>query len=563
MPARRLRHAGARRHAAADRARARSATSPSTRTTPSPFAASLLFGYVANYIYDGDAPLAERRAQALAIDQAQLRELLGEAELRELLDADAMADVERQLQQLDERLSRAIDRRRPRSAAAPRRSDRRRDRRAQSTSPRDQALDALWSRARAVVAVSIAGDARVHPGRVRRRATATRSACRCRRGCRIAARARARCRAATSRGATRARTGRSRRPSSRRATGSAVASAEALLKALAAGRRLLEGEFRPGGTGREWCDPDVLQTIRRRSLAQAAQGGRAGRPAGPRRACHVAGRASSAGAPASTRCSTRSRTCRARRCPRRSSRARSCPRARRRLHPRRSRRADRRGRSRLARRRAARRSRRPRRALPHRSPSPRLWRPPVPSSRARRRASWRIARPPARARRVVLRRAPRGRGRRISRARRSTRCGISCGRARSPTTPFTRCARSRARRNARSRKPARGRPAFRSRRIAPPSAEGRWSLSPSASAQRCRPTRNGRPPWRSSCSRATACVTREVAAAEGIVGGFGAVYDVLKALEDAGRVRRGYFVAGVGATQFALPAGARPPSLAA
>ena len=48
-------------------------------------------------------------------------------------------------------------------------------------------------------------------------------------------------------------------------------------------------------------------------------------------------------------------------------------------------------------------------------------------------------------------------------------------------------------------------------------------------------------------------VTREVAAAEGIAGGFSAVYDVLKALEDAGRVRRGYFVAGVGATQFALP----------
>ena len=54
---------------------------------PSPFAASLLFGYVANYIYDGDAPLAERRAQALSVDQAQLRELLGDAELRDLLDA--------------------------------------------------------------------------------------------------------------------------------------------------------------------------------------------------------------------------------------------------------------------------------------------------------------------------------------------------------------------------------------------------------------------------------------------------------------------------------------------
>jgi ATP-dependent Lhr-like helicase len=49
-------------------------------------------------------------------------------------------------------------------------------------------------------------------------------------------------------------------------------------------------------------------------------------------------------------------------------------------------------------------------------------------------------------------------------------------------------------------------------------------------------------------------LTREVAAAEGISGGFGAIYNVLKALEDAGRIRRGYFAAGVGATQFALPA---------
>ena len=48
-------------------------------------------------------------------------------------------------------------------------------------------------------------------------------------------------------------------------------------------------------------------------------------------------------------------------------------------------------------------------------------------------------------------------------------------------------------------------------------------------------------------------VTREVAASEGFAGGFGAVYDVLKALEDAGRMRRGYFVGGVGANQFALP----------
>src|SRR5262249_14450539 len=58
--------------------------------SPSPFAASLLFGYVANYIYDGDAPLAERRAQALAVDHAQLRELLGAAELREPPDGQVL-----------------------------------------------------------------------------------------------------------------------------------------------------------------------------------------------------------------------------------------------------------------------------------------------------------------------------------------------------------------------------------------------------------------------------------------------------------------------------------------
>ena len=56
-------------------------------TRPSPFAASLLFSYVANYIYEGDAPLAERRAQALSIDQSQLEELLGDSDLRDLLDA--------------------------------------------------------------------------------------------------------------------------------------------------------------------------------------------------------------------------------------------------------------------------------------------------------------------------------------------------------------------------------------------------------------------------------------------------------------------------------------------
>src|SRR5205823_3514438 len=68
---------------------------------PSPFAASLLFSYVSNFIYDGDSPLAERRAQALSVDQAQLKELLGEAELRELLDARAIEELERSLPRPD------------------------------------------------------------------------------------------------------------------------------------------------------------------------------------------------------------------------------------------------------------------------------------------------------------------------------------------------------------------------------------------------------------------------------------------------------------------------------
>ena len=78
--------------------------------TPSPFASALLFSYVANYIYDGDAPLAERRAQALSIDQDQLRELLGDSDLRELLDVNAIEDTEEQLQMLaDDYRARSMD----------------------------------------------------------------------------------------------------------------------------------------------------------------------------------------------------------------------------------------------------------------------------------------------------------------------------------------------------------------------------------------------------------------------------------------------------------------------
>ncbi|WP_415949323.1 ATP-dependent helicase [Streptomyces sp. KLOTTS4A1] len=69
-----------------------------TTPEPSPFARSLLFGYVAQFLYEGDSPLAERRAAALSLDSRLLAELLGQAELRELLDADVLAELEQELQ---------------------------------------------------------------------------------------------------------------------------------------------------------------------------------------------------------------------------------------------------------------------------------------------------------------------------------------------------------------------------------------------------------------------------------------------------------------------------------
>src|SRR5207302_9052679 len=65
--------------------------------TASPYASSLLFDYIATYMYEDDTPPAERRAQALSLDRDLLRELLGQEELRDLIDPGALADVEDQL----------------------------------------------------------------------------------------------------------------------------------------------------------------------------------------------------------------------------------------------------------------------------------------------------------------------------------------------------------------------------------------------------------------------------------------------------------------------------------
>ena len=102
VPAGRVRRARAR--TGADRPAGRKVRMVSRRHAgASPFAQSLLFGWIAVYMYEGDAPLAERRAAALALDRDLLRDLLGAEELRELIDPGVLADLELDLQRLSPR----------------------------------------------------------------------------------------------------------------------------------------------------------------------------------------------------------------------------------------------------------------------------------------------------------------------------------------------------------------------------------------------------------------------------------------------------------------------------
>jgi ATP-dependent helicase Lhr and Lhr-like helicase len=233
---------------------------------PSPFASSLLFSYVANFLYDGDAPLAERRAQALTIDQDQLRELLGEADLRELLDPDAIADVEEAAQCL-------LENYRARTAdgihdLCLRLGDLSRAELARRVA--DPALlesvDRLV-RARRLLELRIAGE---------RRLVAAEDAARYRDALGIPlppglptallepvaqpvlelVRRFARTHGPFT----------LREPADRFALDSAVV--ENALRALAAEGRVLEGGFRPTGLHREWCDAEILRQIRRKSLAK-------------------------------------------------------------------------------------------------------------------------------------------------------------------------------------------------------------------------------------------------------------------------------------------------------
>ena len=214
--------------------------------------------------------------------------------------------LEQELQYLPERFHAQVDRCRPRSAAAARRSvARRRSRRAAIAGVARAAIDELVKTAPRASTCRIAGEERDHRGRGRRAVSRRDRRAAAARPARRAARAGGRSASAISCGASRARTGRSR--------GKDVARALRPRRggrrrgAAAAGRRPAASSTASSGradAAREWCDADVLRTIRQRSLAQLAAGGRAGRCRGARpfpRRLACAGAAASTG---STACST-------------------------------------------------------------------------------------------------------------------------------------------------------------------------------------------------------------------------------------------------------------------
>ncbi|MFI6122300.1 DEAD/DEAH box helicase [Streptomyces sp. NPDC051064] len=237
-----------------------------TTPEPSPFARSLLFGYVAQFLYEGDSPLAERRAAALSLDSRLLAELLGQAELRELLDADVLGELERELQWLtDDRKIKDVEgvadllrvlgpltdaelaERGAEPAWAPELATSRRaiQVRIGGTSHWAAVEDAGRLRDALGTALPVGvpeaftepvkdplGDLLARFARTHGPFTTTQAA-------------------------------------SRFGLGSAVT--DGALQRLAASSRVVQGEFHPAGIGQEWCDATVLRRLRRRSLAALRQ----------------------------------------------------------------------------------------------------------------------------------------------------------------------------------------------------------------------------------------------------------------------------------------------------
>ncbi|NEC65963.1 DEAD/DEAH box helicase [Streptomyces sp. SID9727] len=233
-----------------------------TTSEPSPFARSLLFGYVAQFLYEGDSPLAERRAAALSLDSRLLAELLGRAELRELLDADVLTELERELQWLadDRRVKDAEGVADLLRVLGPLTDEELAERGAGSA----------WAKelesARRAIRVRIAGAAHwaaiEDAGRLRDALgtalpvgvpEAFTEPVKDPLGDLLA-------RYARTHGPFTSATAAAR-------FGLGTAVTDGALQRLAASGRIVQGEFHPAGIGQEWCDATVLRRLRRRSLA--------------------------------------------------------------------------------------------------------------------------------------------------------------------------------------------------------------------------------------------------------------------------------------------------------
>jgi ATP-dependent helicase Lhr and Lhr-like helicase len=232
----------------------------------SPFAQSLLFGWVAIYMYEGDAPLAERRAAALTLDRDLLAELLGTEELRDLLDPRALDDVELELQRLADgwKARGADDLHDLLRAVGDLRADEIEGRSRRPAEARDW-TDRLVRDGRAI-RIRVAGEPRVaavEDAGVLRDALGV-SLPKGLPGIFTEP-------APEPLGSLVARFARTHGPfvagDVAERLGSSADRVRAELEALESAGRVTHGEFRPSGVEREWCDMDVLRRIRQRSLA--------------------------------------------------------------------------------------------------------------------------------------------------------------------------------------------------------------------------------------------------------------------------------------------------------
>jgi ATP-dependent Lhr-like helicase len=515
-------------------------------TTPSPFAGSLLFSYVANFIYDGDAPLAERRAQALSVDQAQLKELLGEAELRELLDAEAIESLERSLQRLEGRKVRHADGLHDLLLSLGDLSEE--EIAARSETPGEvPGWLAQLAKERRAIRLRIPGSLRW---------AAAEDAGRLRDALGIvpppglpAAFLEPTDEPVADLVSRYARThGPFRLEDAAGRWGAAVGLVRLALDRLAERGRIIEGDFLPGGRSREWCDAGVLRAIKRRSLAKLRS---QVEPVEPAAFARYLGHWQGLTRPRAGLEALLSAVEQLQGCPVPASALET------EILP-----------ARIDRYRPA--------DLDFLLSSGEIvWRGIEPLGPSDGRVALYLA-----DRAAVLAPPPRtvadddndGEGlaeriRELLTARGAlffpdlaAETGAFAGDlvaalwdlvwagevSNDTLAPLRSLLRGGSGKSARR---VRG-GTFRSRRLGPPGSEGRWSNVP---APRQAPTETER---RAALTRALleryGVLTREAVAAEGVAGGFSSVYPVLKAMEDSGQVRRGYFVAGLGATQFAL-----------